>query len=316
MLYIGELAALATAFCWSFTAIFFTEAGRLIGSFRVNNICLAIAVALYALILLITAGFPLPQNINVSQMSWLGISGIIGFVIGDSAGLKAMVILGPRTKTLIFSTSPVIATIIAWLFLDERLTAIELFGIGVTLTGVLWVILEKKERIITHFALADNHPDSGTTLKGILLALVAAACQATGMVLSKQGMLYSGGIVEPLPASMVRLIFATAVIWLFAVFKGEAAATLQSLKNPKAMLHTVGGVIFGPFLGVWMSLVALKHISAGIAATLSAMTPILIIPVVIFYYKEKVSPREIIGAVVAVLGVALLFTGDALFRLF
>jgi drug/metabolite transporter (DMT)-like permease len=82
------------------------------------------------------------------------------------------------------------------------------------------------------------------------------------------------------------------------------------------MLFAAGGAIMGPFLGVWLSLVAVKMIPAGIAATLNAMTPIMVIPVVIFYYKEKVSYRAVLGAVVAFIGVALLFVGDELHRLF
>ena len=72
----------------------------------------------------------------------------------------------------------------------------------------------------------------------------------------------------------------------------------------------------GPFLGVWLSLVAVSMIPTGIAATLNATTPILIIPVVIAYYREKVSYRALVGAVLAVGGMALLFFADELSGLF
>ncbi|MFZ5980187.1 MAG: DMT family transporter [Candidatus Zixiibacteriota bacterium] len=316
MAYIGELAALTTAVCWSFTSVFFAEAGRRIGSFRVNCIRLLMAVSIYTVILYLTTGRLFPESLNTSQTFWLSVSGIIGLVIGDGFGFKSMVMIGPRLMMLLHATAPIMATLIAWFLLGEQLGLLHLLGIALTVFGVSWVILERRLNRGNHFNLDKGHPDSGTMVKGVLLGLGSALGQASGLVLSKYAMLSLGGTVEPMPASYIRMVASLIFIWFLAGFRGEIKNNLNAFKDRRALAFVGGGAFFGPFLGVWMSLVAVRYIEAGIAATLNSLTPIFIIPVVMVMFKEKVSMRAFLGAVVAVLGVSLLLLGDALLRLF
>ncbi len=304
MEFTGELAALTTALCWSFTSMFFTQAGRLIGSFKVNNIRLIFAVSIYCVALLATTGQILPDDITVQHIFWLGLSGVVGLVIGDSALFKAQVMIGPRLAMLLHSSAPVMATIIAWIFLREVLSVVDVLGISITVTGISWVVAERRYRANNY--VAQGHPDAGSPAKGVALALLGALGQAAGLVVAKYGMLNVGAPVEPMPASFIRMAVSMIFIWTFTIFRGKAPETFAAAKNLKALGLSFSGAITGPFLGVWMSLVAVKYIEAGIAATLNATTPIWIIPLVIIIYKEKVSIRALLGAIVAVAGVALL----------
>jgi drug/metabolite transporter (DMT)-like permease len=310
MSYTGELAALTTAICWSFTAIFFAEAGRRIGSFRVNSIRLLFAVVIYSLVLLATHGQLLPDDLNRTQVFYLALSGMAGLVIGDGCGFKALVMIGPRLATLLYITAPIMATIIAWVFLGERLQLLQLAGILVTLGGIAWVVAERRYQGNNHFNLRADHPDAGTLSLGVLLGLVSALGQASGLILSKHAMLNCGGTLDALPASFLRMLSACIMIWLFAMIRGKLIDTASAFKTRSAMLFTLGGAVFGPFLGVWTSLIAVARIPAGIAATLNGTTPIWIIPSVVIYYKEKVSLRALLGAIIAVGGVAVLFLAD------
>lgn len=307
MEYLGEIAGLATALCWVFTSIFFAEAGRRIGSFKVNKIRLLMAVVIYAVVLLATTGRLLPALLNWEQVFWLGLSGVIGLVFGDGCGFKALVMIGPRLTTMLYSFAPIIAVMIAWFMVGEQLSPTNLLGIALTVIGIGWVVSERQYKNNNMAALSDDHPDRGTMLKGVLLGLGAALGQAAGLVLSKYGMLRAGGEVQPMEASFIRMFISLIVIWAISAARGQVKETVMAMRDRKAMLHSLGGAFFGPFLGVWMSLVAVKLISTGVAATLNAMTPVLIIPVVIFYYKEKISFRALLGALIAVFGVALLF---------
>lgn len=304
MNYLGELAALSTALLWSFTAVFFSEAGRLIGSFQVNKIRLVFAALIYMTVLTITTGVPWPTHVNAQQFYWLALSGLIGLVIGDGCGFKSLVMIGPRLATLIMASTPIMTTLIAWFFLGEKLNLKDLAGIAVTITGIIWVV---SERTYAKSTLEENHPDAGTLAMGILLALGGALGQAAGLVLSKQGMLNAGSAVPPLEASFTRIAAAVPLIWGLSAIRGKLGESVTAMKNGRAMAFSFAGATVGPFLGVWMSMVAVSKIEAGIAATLNATTPVLIIPIVLWYYKEKVSMRAIIGAVVAVIGVAMLF---------
>lgn len=305
MIYIGELAGLATAALWALTSIFFGEAGKLIGSFFVNKIRLLFAFIIYAIVLLITTGQIFP-TINMEQFFWLGISGIIGLVMGDSFGFKAIVMIGPRLATLVYSSAPIMTVFIAWGMINEKLGFWEIFGIIVTISGISWVVLERKNRK-NKSSLEDDHPDKGSLRRGIIYGLIAAFGQAAGLVLAKKGMFEAGGTIEPMEASFVRIVVAVITIWLISVIRGQLPDLIKSMKNYKAVSFSFAGAVVGPFLGVWMSLVAIKYISTGVAATLNSMTPVMIIPLVILYYKEKVSLRSLIGAVIAVVGVSILF---------
>ncbi|HEX2897330.1 MAG TPA: DMT family transporter [candidate division Zixibacteria bacterium] len=307
MPYAGEIAALTTAALWAITSVFFSEAGKRIGSFNVNAIRLVMAVIIYATVMTITTGSPIPSDINSKQLFWLGLSGFVGLVFGDSCGFKALVMIGPRLMTLLYSTAPIFASIIAWIFLGESLRLIDVLGISITISGVLWVITERKANHRAQNSNDKNHPDSGSFRKGIWLGLGAGLGQGLGLVLAKQGMMYSGNSIAAMPASFIRMLVATVCIWLIAAMTGKIGGVVSKVRDLNGMKLTLGGAFFGPFLGVWMSLVALEYIRTGVAATLNATTPIMIIPVVMFYYKEKVSWRAFIGAIIAVGGVTILF---------
>jgi drug/metabolite transporter (DMT)-like permease len=272
-------------------------------------------VTIYAVILLTTSGRLFPEDLNQTQIYWLALSGLIGLVIGDGCGFKALVMIGPRLTTLLWGTAPIMAAVIAWVFLDEKLHFWHMAGILITVGGVSWVVAERRFRNGNHFNLQKDHPDSGTLFKGVMLGLLAAFGQAAGLILSKHAMLNCGGEVDPLPASFLRMLSSAIMIWVFAAVRGKLIDTLRGFKDAKAMAFATGGAFFGPFLGVWTSLIAVAMIPAGIAATLNATTPIWIIPNVILYYKEKVSPRAILGAILAVGGVAILFLADELLEL-
>ena len=304
MEFTGEIAALTTAFCWAFTSLFFTQASRMIGSFKVNNIRLVMAVTIYCVALLVTEGRLLPDTVTTNHVFWLGFSGIVGLAIGDSALFKALVMIGPRLAMLLHASAPVMATIIAWIFLGEKLAALDMAGIALTVFGISWVVSERKYR--NNNLVRKDHPDSGSLTKGVMLALLGALGQASGLVIAKYGMLGVGATVEPMEASFIRMLVSMIIIWAFSAFRGQVPQTIAAMKNVRAMGFAVGGAVTGPFLGVWMSLVAVKYIEAGIAATLNATTPIWIIPLVMIFYKEKVSLRALLGAIVAVGGVTLL----------
>ena len=307
MPYFGEMAALGTALCWSLTSLFFMESGKRIGAFRVNNIRLIMASLIYCVILLIVYGSIWPVEISLSQLSILALSAFIGLVIGDLAGFKALVMIGPRLGTLLWSTAPVMVVVIAWIFLGEQLHPVQLGGIGMTLAGVAWVVTERQSK-----NQADNSVrlDRKTMMIGIGLGLVAAFGQGAGLVLSKQAMLYSGDQIPAMPASFVRMLSAMVMSWMITGFRGKIRHTLRAIGDKKAMAFSSGGAFFGPFLGVWLSMVAIVHIEAGIAATLNAMTPIMILPLVTLFYKEKVSLRAYLGAIVSVGGVVVLILSD------
>jgi drug/metabolite transporter (DMT)-like permease len=296
MNFIGEIAAIVTAICWSFTSIFFTISGSRIGSVAVNRLRLLLALAFLLLAHLLTTGQFLPLTAGRERWFWLGISGFVGFVLGDGMLFQALVVVGTRITMLIMSLVPVIGTLLAWIFLGEKLSAIEILAISIVVGGITLVVADKQ----ADYAAANKKH----LLLGLLLAMGGAAGQAVGLILSKKGM---AGDFPALSANVIRVSIAATISWLLTILIGKIKYTFSKLADKKALWTVLGGAAFGPFIGVWMSLVAIKYAKIGIASTLMALPPILVLPLVHYIFKEKISPRAITGTIITVAGIALLF---------
>jgi drug/metabolite transporter (DMT)-like permease len=139
----GEAAALLTAFCWAGSSLFFTNAGRQVGSVIVNRMRLVMAVVLLMTAHMVLLGRLIPMDAGLDRWLWLGASGVIGLVLGDAALFQAFVLIGPRLVTLIMSLVPVVSALIAWFFLGEQLALIETAGILIAVTGIVAVVSER-----------------------------------------------------------------------------------------------------------------------------------------------------------------------------
>jgi drug/metabolite transporter (DMT)-like permease len=294
--YVGEIAALGTSVCWTFTSIFFTLSGRRVGSVIVNQARLLLAVLLLAATHLLVLGSWLPDQPDPYRWFWLGLSGIIGLALGDGFLFQAFVMIGPRRSMLLMSLVPIMSTLSAWLFLGETLSTVEIVAIGLTVGGVAWVVSEREAN--------DVRVDRRHYWLGVSAGLGGALGQALGLVASKKGMV--GGF-SPLSATLMRMLVAAVVIWGYALLRGSAGRTIKALTDQQSGPTILGGAIAGPFLGVWLSLVAVQLTQVGIAATLMALSPIFLLLPSHWIFKEQISFQSVVGTLLAIGGVALIF---------
>jgi drug/metabolite transporter (DMT)-like permease len=293
----GEAAALLTAFSWTLSSLLFTSSGKTVGSLTTNRLRLLFAVVMLALVEWAVAGSPIPFTASSDRWFWLGLSGLVGLTLGDSFLMQAFVLIGPRLAMLIMAIVPVISTIMAWIFLGEKLALVEIAGILLSVAGVSWVILERSndnggQRTPRQFAL------------GILCGLGGAIGQAVGLILAKKG-LY--GDFPALAAVVIRMLIAMLAMWAVTIVSGQLLPTLQALKNGAVVRTIAAGSFIGSLIGVWLSLVAVQRTYVGIASTLMALTPIMLLPFARWLLKEKVSVRALFGTFAAIAGVALIF---------
>ena len=297
----GEIAGVLTAVFWTITALAFESAGKKVGSLAVNLIRLVIAFFLIGTYNWIVRGFFFPTDATFYSWKWLALSGLVGFVIGDLLLFQSYLVIGARVAMLLMALAPPFAAFIGWLMLGEVLTPMNWLGMGITMSGIVIVILkrEKSEENGTFV----KKIKSNYSLPGILLAIGGALGQAAGLVLSKKGM----GNYDAFSATQIRVLTGIIGFSILFFFIKRWHKVGAALKNGPAMKRISLGAFFGPFLGVSFSLLAVQHTQAGIAATLMAIVPVLIIPPSIFLFKEKVNWKEILGAVVTVGGVAMFF---------
>ena len=303
MILLGELAALFTSLAWSFTSLQFTLAGQRVGSVVVNRTRLVLAVVYLSLAHLLLTGSLWPQGADLERWLWLGLSGVIGLVAGDACLFQAYVLIGPRRTMLLMTLAPIFSSLLAWLWYGETLTWLQTLAILMALAGVAWVAMEPRGQPSASAAFVGDH-DHHAYRNGVLLGIGAALGQAFGLFFSKLGM--DGGLL-PLSATLVRILIATATLWLITLLQGQVRPTVPPRRARGAMPSTIGGASPAPFLGIWGSMVAVQNAPLGIASTLMALPPILLIPLTHWIFHEPVTRRAVIGTLIALAGAALIF---------
>lgn len=294
MPYFGEIAALITALLWSGTSIAFAEASMHVGPIYVNVTRMFFALTFLTLTILFAG---LSIYLSFSQIIFLAISGFIGLVIGDTYLFKAYRLIGARISMLVMSLAPAIAAIAAYLFLGEVLSTLGIIGILVTLTGIAIVVLQRRETPNVNYAV---------DYSGLFYAFIGAAGQAIGLVFAK--LAFNTGEINGFVAAFIRILSALILLFpLVKMTKRYSQPVKKFIENKKGLLFTLTGSVIGPFLGITFSMISISHAKVGIASTLMATVPIIMLLMVRFYYKEKLSWASILGAFIAVGGIALLF---------
>lgn len=327
-MFIGETIALGVAVSWTATALFAEVASKRMGSLPLNTLRMTVSLLLLSVTLWLLLGVPYPRFADGDTWLWLALSGVVGYVIGDYCLMQGYIYIGSRFGQLFMTLSAPTAALTGRLLLGEMMSGLAIVGMVVTLSGIAMSILSKPA------------PNKNSTFnfqfsiskKGIFFASMAGICQGFGLVLSKMGLEKYGnalsvagvgpsvvpeGALLPLPlqfsipfaATMIRAsIGLMGFFVLLVIFNKDWRQKLShAAHDRKAMWCLLGATVFGPFVGVSASLLATQYTSTGIAQTLFALTPVLIIAPAAWLFHQKVTAREIIGAVISVVGVCLFF---------
>ena len=306
---LGEIISLIVAVSWTVTALFADKASHRLGSMTANVLRLTLAILFLGGLLWITVGHPYPVYANREAWIWLALSALVGYVFGDWCLFNCYLSIGARFGQLFMTLAPPMAAIAGWAILGETLTWKSALAMAVTLSGIAISILSKGEGPRVKLTLP---------FKGVLLGLGAGAGQGVGLVLSKVGLQhYTEAIPADAPQAMATMLpFASTMIRAIIGAAGFLAlmALQKDLPRLKAGIHDKKGMgyalimtLFGPVLGVSLSLMAVQYTNAGIASTLMALTPVLILIPYAFIYKQRIKAREVLGVMVSMVGVALFF---------
>lgn len=302
MPFLGEIAALGTAVCWVGSSLAFAVASRTAGAQATNHFRLVAAVPLLMLLGFGLLGSCWPGDASAARLGWIAASGIVGLVVGDLGYFHALATIGPRLASVVMALWPACTV-----GLDALCGAApggqEIVGIGLTIVGVVTVLLRSREGAWRPGLTARQW------LAGVAGALLGALGQAGGFVLVGIGMApgpdLAGG-VAPLHATIVRMVVAAVAFEGIVALRGQPAAFAAVVRDRRALAGAAIGAVFGPVLGVWLSMVARRHASdSGVAAALMATTPVWMLPVSVWWYGARVGVAAAVGTVVAVAGVAV-----------
>ncbi|WP_339383477.1 DMT family transporter [Oculatella sp. LEGE 06141] len=289
----GEFAALGAAFIWAMASFIYIGIGKRIPPLILNFAKSGIAIALIFITVLIRGdGAPVMPT---GSLALLLLSGAIGIGVGDTAFFESLNCLGARRSLLLEALSPPLAALLALVFLGEQLSVSAWMGIGLTIAGVVWVVVERTPETL-----------KGTSrpLRGISFGLLAALGQASGAVMSRAALATTE--VSPLWSTLARLIAGVVMLGLWIGVRRQSWQWFQPLQSVRMVSILIGASFFSTYLAIWLQQTALKYAATGIAQSLSATSPLFVLPVAI-WLGDRVSIRAIVGVLVALGGVWLLF---------
>ena len=306
MQYIGELISIGVAFSWTATALLSAFGSKRLGNLTLNLMRMVIALVFSAIMFWMTSGSPLPAQASTEAYLWMLLSGVVGYVIGDFCLFQCYIIIGSKFGQLFMTLAPITAAIMAWITLGQEIRPQAMLAMLVTLTGIAISVLGR----------GDGHKLSlKLPIAGVLFAIGAAVCQGVGLVLSKIGMNHyeaslttdMAGWLLPFHANFFRCIAGTIGFTLLMAWRDGFAPLRKGVRDRKGITVAVATTIFGPFLGVGASLLAVQYTAAGIASTLMALTPIIIILPAWWLFKQPITAKSVLGALISVIGVSLFF---------
>lgn len=310
MAYIGELISIGVAFSWTATALLSEFGSKRLGNLTLNVLRMGLAL-LFSLVLFgVVTGNPLPAGVPAEACGWMLLSGLVGYVIGDFCLFQCYILIGSRFGQLFMTLAPLSAALMAWITLGQQMKPMSIVAMLVTLFGIGISVLGRGNHHMVSLKLP---------LNGVLFAIGAAMCQGIGLVLSKIGMdhydvaaMAKAGVSEwliPFSANFYRCIAGIIGFTILLHFRDGIGHLRESMHDRKGLSVAIATTIFGPFVGVGFSLMAVQYTAAGIASTLMAMTPIIILLPSYWLFHEKITWKAVLGAFISVIGVSLFFFG-------
>jgi drug/metabolite transporter (DMT)-like permease len=290
----GEIAALSAAGLWAFATLMFGRLGKQLSPLVLNLIKGSMAVGFIVLTLAVRQ--QLLASVPMGSVWLLLMSGVVGIGLGDTAYFATVNTLGARQALLLEMLAPPMAALMSLIFLQEQLSVLAWIGMALTLAGIIWVVSERSPKV-------HNTGSKAAVTKGIVCGIMAALGQSIGSVLSRAAL--ADTVVDPLWSSLLRLSAGLVCISGLLLWRRKEASFIR----PSGQL--LGGVaiaaFFGTYLAIWLQQIALKYSPAGVAQSLLATSPIMVLPMALVI-GERVTFRAVCGAVVALIGVWLLFS--------
>ncbi|PWC58943.1 hypothetical protein TSH7_21815 [Azospirillum sp. TSH7] len=311
---IANMAALGAALCWAAGGLIAIGPVRVLGSIAFNRVRLTIVATALLIATTLMGGW---QTLDTGSALTLALSGLLGIVVGDMALFWSLSRLGPRRNVVIYAANAPLTALLAYALLGEALGPWTVLGVALVTLGVMLAVALRSGSTHSWEAI------QGSLLAGVSVCLLAAVGQAAGSIIAKPVMAAGA---DPIASAAVRVTTAalmfTAIGALSAIRGGGAAAggempggifggmlggmLLPRGLTPKLMLQIAGNGLLGVGLGMTLLLVGLAHGNAGVVATLSALSPVLILPMMWLLTGQRPALGAWVGAAVAVAGVALI----------
>lgn len=316
-MYTGELISITVAVSWTACAMFAEVGSKRMGALPFNVVRMLLSLLMLCGVMWWFTGVPYPAGADADTWFWLSLSGLVGYVLGDFCLFSSYILIGSRYGQLLMTLAPPAAAVFGWMLLGQSMTAMAILGMCVTLLGIGIAIFPSREG----GAVAATH--SRLPLRGVLYGIGAAMGQGIGLVLSAKGLMHyeslmssadatflhgaTPALILPFASTAMRAVTGLVGFSLWTALRGEAHRVVEGLGDRRTLVFALLATITGPFIGVSLSLMATLYTPIGVAQTIMAMTPVLIIWPTYLFFHQRIRLCEVVGAVISVCGVALFF---------
>lgn len=223
----------------------------------------------------------------------------MGLSVGDFFYFKALTYLGPRRTLQILTAVPIVSAAGAWIFLGETLSLFAIAGISMVVGSILTINwFDKRD--------SESTEPGSFSYAGVGVAVLGTICQGAGAVLMRKAYM-SGHDLNTIVATAIRIAAAGAFVVILSLVSGKIKGAVKAVPSRHAFGRLTFGTILGPISGMLFYVASLKFAAAGIASTMSSLSPVLIIPITAWRYKSAFNWPALAAMSVAIAGAVLIF---------
>lgn len=292
----GQLLAFFTAICYAMNSLAHQHIGKATGSTEAAHMRMWLALPIVLLISYAAQGFLIPADLSIRAIVLLLLSGFLGYFLTDIMLFQSFVLLGPRESLVLMTISPILVAIFGYLLFDEVLNLIQIFGILITVGGIVIMVL---------FGEKTTGSESTQKRLGYILASSAALVQTLANLLARSAVVEAGAVTSNLLRNIGGL--AAFIIYFGVIRRKIKAHAKPFLENRKLLVLLFFATLFGPVLATTSQMKAYTLAPVGIVSTITQVSPVILLPVDSFILKRHVSKASSMGTVLSVFGIGLLF---------
>jgi drug/metabolite transporter, DME family len=297
----GEAGALLAAALWAVSVTILTVQTRRIGAISVNAVR-SLSAALFVLLLIPFSG-ALSELRGISASTAVAVvgSGVLAMGLGDSLYLASLPLLGvSRAVPISNGLYPLLALLIAAVWLDENVTWLILLGTGLVIVGVSLLVGESSPAVAGDGNGSHGGPagaPAGQWRRGLFLLILACVVWAVSTVWLKAGM----GDLDVIAAGVIRIVINALILLPVAGLVGGRREIAGNGMRNTAALAAAG--VLGIGIGSLFYIFAVQEVGAGRTAVLTSTQPLFALPLAVLFLREKITPKVVLGTALCILGI-------------
>jgi drug/metabolite transporter (DMT)-like permease len=292
--HLGEILSLFCAIVWAGAVILFRKSGETVAPLGLNLFKNILGLALFLLTSL-TLGVTLLPNAPLSDYLLLLLSGFIGIALADTIFLRSLNLLGAELSAIVDCLYSPFIIGLSVLFLHERMSGFQLFGVFLVLLAILAVSRREEKRNISRHDLS----------LGVLLGVISMALMAIGIVMIKP-LLDRSSLLWVVEVRLLAGCLGVGIFLLFNPHRHDIVASILSIRNWQYMLP---GSFLAAYLSMLVWLAGMKYTQVSIASALNQTSNVFVFILAAMLLKEPVNLIRIVAIILGFAGAVIVSFG-------